>query len=121
MTEGAAFGLLKLCSGVAAGPKQATQATQATVKPTTPAHHSDPRYAFATCLLAVARAAAAGGGASPATPIQHTSSYTFTQAGMLIWGFRGTQGWSTRRSRRPGRGRSGQTCTPRRRKTCRSL
>ena len=55
VSEGAAFSILKLCSDKAA-------AAGGCVAPTMPAQHSDARFAFGFCLLALRRAAAGGGG-----------------------------------------------------------
>ena len=59
VTEGAAFALLMLCGG---GPAAAAAAGGNSVTPTMPAHHSDPRYAYGMCILALRRAEAGGGG-----------------------------------------------------------
>ena len=57
VTEGAAFALLMLCGG---GPAAAAAAGGNSVTPTMPAHHSDPRYAYGMCILALRRAEAGG-------------------------------------------------------------
>jgi hypothetical protein len=71
VTEGAAFALLKLCSGSgnisssSGGHAQGGMAASAgnCVAPTMPSQHSDARFAFGFCELAVRRAEAGGGGA----------------------------------------------------------
>ena len=57
VTEGAAFALLMLCDGPGAATGADGSATS--VAPTMPAHHSDPRYAYGMCLLALQRAVSA--------------------------------------------------------------
>ena len=59
VSEGAAFALLKLCSDAGSG----KGAQGAAVRPTMSAQHSDARFSFGFCLLAIRRAAAGGGGA----------------------------------------------------------
>lgn len=54
VTEGAAFSLLMLCDGP--GAAAGTHGSASGVAPTMPAHHSDPRYAYGMCLLALRRA-----------------------------------------------------------------
>ena len=54
VTEGAAFALLMLCEGP--GAAAGANGTAAGVAPSMPAHHSDPRYAYGMCLLALRRA-----------------------------------------------------------------
>jgi hypothetical protein len=57
VTEGAAFALLMLCDGP--GAAIGTDGSASGVAPTMPAHHSDPRYAYGMCLLALRRAESA--------------------------------------------------------------
>ena len=54
VTEGAAFALLMLCDGP--GAAVGADGSASGVAPTMPAHHSDPRYAYGMCLLALRRA-----------------------------------------------------------------
>ena len=54
VTEGAAFALLMLCDGP--GAAAGAHGSASGVAPTMPAHHSDPRYAYGMCLLALRRA-----------------------------------------------------------------
>lgn len=57
VSEGAAFALVKLCSDAN------TPAPGSCVTPTMPSQHSDARFSFGLCLLALRRAQAGGGGA----------------------------------------------------------